>query len=152
MPATRVLVVDDDHAMRHAVSQLLHRAGYEVLPADGPLHALAIVKDDPPVHLVVSDNQMPEMSGTQLIREVAQLSPETAGVLMTGGFVNPADLPDGVIVMKKPFSTRDLLLVVQATLVRSVQLSEEVRRECHRSAALRQQSRNLRSEANKSRS
>jgi CheY-like chemotaxis protein len=97
---------------------MLERAGgYEVLPASGPHQALEIVKNSPPVHLVVSDIEMPEMKGTQLIRAVAQLSPQTAGLLMTG-HINPVDVPDGVTVLKKPFSKQDLLSAVQTILAR----------------------------------
>jgi two-component system cell cycle sensor histidine kinase/response regulator CckA len=110
------LVVDDDEAMRDAVTRMLHRAGYDVLPANGAHHALEIIKANPPVHVVVSDIQMPEMLGTQLIREVTQLSPQTAGVLMTAAIINPADLPDGLIVLKKPFRMQDLISVVEAIL------------------------------------
>jgi DNA-binding NtrC family response regulator len=110
------LVVDDDEAMRDAVTRMLHHTGYDVLPANGAHHALEIIKASPPVHVVVSDIQMPEMLGTQLMREVTQLSPQTAGVLMTGAVINPADLPDGVIVLKKPFRMQDLISVVEAIL------------------------------------
>src|SRR5215831_18957789 len=93
--AARVLVVDDDLIMRHAVCWMLHRGGYQALPADGARHALEIIKNDPPVHLVISDIAIPEMRGTQLIREMARLSPQTAGLLMTGHSIKQVDLPDG---------------------------------------------------------
>jgi CheY-like chemotaxis protein len=99
---------------------MLKREGYQVLLADGPRQALEIVKNNPPVHLVVSDMMMPELRGTQLIREISRLSPQTAAVLMTGSF-RPVDVPDGVPVLKKPFSTRELLSAVQAILARSAQ-------------------------------
>jgi CheY-like chemotaxis protein len=100
---------------------MLKCEGYEVLLADGPRHALEIVKHNPPVHLVVSDLMMPEMEGAQLIREVAQLSPQTAAVLMTGSAITPVDIPEGVPVLMKPFSPRELISAVQAILARSVQ-------------------------------
>jgi len=116
--AVRVLVVDDEQMILRAVSWMLeHEGGYEVLPANGPRQALEIIKNNPPVHLVVSDIEMPEMKGTQLIRAVAQLSPQTASLLMTG-HINPVDVPDGVPVLKKPFSKQVLLSAVQAVLAR----------------------------------
>jgi two-component system response regulator (stage 0 sporulation protein F) len=88
--------------------------GYEVLPANGPRQALEIVKNNSPVHLVLSDIELPEMKGTQLIREVARLSPQTAVLLMTG-HIN-VDVPDSVRVLNKPFSSPDLISAVQAIL------------------------------------
>jgi DNA-binding NtrC family response regulator len=74
---------------------MLKQAGYEVLLADRPVQALEIVKNNPPVHIVISDIEMPEMRGPQLLRKVARLSPQTACMLMTGHGVELVDLPDG---------------------------------------------------------
>jgi DNA-binding NtrC family response regulator len=124
---------------------MLNRRGYEVLPADGPHKALEIVKKDPPVHLVISDIVMPEMQGTQLIREVVQLSPRTAIVLMTGGTI-PPDVPSNVPVLKKPFSMRDLLFVVAAILEESAELRRRLRCEGERLAKTQQRSKEIYSE------
>jgi DNA-binding response OmpR family regulator len=121
----RVLVVDDNSAMRDVVSRMLKCAGYEVLLADGPRQGLEIVKNNPPVHLIVLDIMMPEMLGTALIREVARLSPQTAVVLMTAS-ANSVALPSDVPVLKKPFSIRELLSAVQAILARSAQAALQV--------------------------
>jgi CheY-like chemotaxis protein len=103
---------------------MLKCSGYEVLMADGPRQALEIVKNNPPVHLVVSDIMMPEMPGTQLIREAARLSPQIAAVLMTAS-VNSVAAPADVPVLRKPFSIRDLLSAVQASLTRSAELDSQ---------------------------
>ncbi|HEY7303030.1 MAG TPA: response regulator [Bryobacteraceae bacterium] len=148
MATARVLVVDDDSTLLDVVSRVLTRAGYEVLPANGAHQALEIVSNHHPyVDLVVSDLEMPAMQGTQLVREVAQISPQTAGLLMTGGILEPADVPNGVPVLQKPFAMSDLISAVEATLARSAQLSADFRRTCERSGELRQQSRKLLSEA-----
>jgi DNA-binding NtrC family response regulator len=147
LATARVLVVDDDSPMLDVVSRGLIRAGYEVLPANGARQALEIVGNHSRVDLVVSDLEMPEMRGTQLVREVAQISPQTVGLLMTGAIVKPADVPDGVAVLQKPFAISDLISAVQTTLARSAQLSTNLRRECERSGKLRRHSQELRSEA-----
>src|SRR5215470_2246140 len=108
------------------VSRMLSRQGYEVLPASGPRRALEIVGTPPPVQLILSDVEMPEMRGTQLVSEVLRRSPQTAGLLMTGG-VEPTDVPEGVAVLRKPFSTAGLILAVQSTLERSAELAARMR-------------------------
>ena len=115
----KILVVDDERLLRESVVCMLKRAGYEVLSAEGPRQALEIVKNTAPVDVVVSDNQMPEMPGTQLIRELAQQYPNTAHVLMTGGRISPADVPNGVSVLRKPFLREDLISTVQAAIASS---------------------------------
>jgi DNA-binding NtrC family response regulator len=137
--AARVLVVDDDALMLASVSKMLSRQGYEVLPASGPRHALEIVRTPPPVQLILSDIAMPEMRGTQLVSEVFRLSPGTAGLLMTGNISSLPDVPEGVAVIRKPFSTEELILAVRSTLTRSAELRAESRE-------LREQNKQLRSE------
>ena len=136
--AARVLVVDDNALILASVSQMLSRQGYEVLPASGPRQALEIIRTPPPVQLILSDVAMPEMRGTQLIAEVFRLSPQTAGLLMTGE-VQPPDVPEGVTVLRKPFSTAQLILAVQSTLTQSAELWRRMRK-------LRERNKQLRSE------
>jgi hypothetical protein len=73
-----------------------------------------------------------------LVFEVLRLSPETAGLLMTGG-VKPPDVPEGVALVRKPFSTAALILTVQSRLTRSAELLAESRE-------LRERTKQLRSE------
>jgi hypothetical protein len=71
------------------------------------------------------------------VRELAEVSPQTATVLMTGGVISPADVPSGVPILRKPFTRQDLLSAVQATLERSAQARTELRREMDKSAEQR---------------
>jgi response regulator RpfG family c-di-GMP phosphodiesterase len=79
---------------------------------------------------------MPEMRGTRLVSEVFQLSPQTAGLLMTGG-VEPPDVPEGVAVLRKPFSTAALMLAVQSTLTQSAELYHRMKQLAERNKRLR---------------
>ena len=135
--AARVLVVDDDRTMLASVSKILSRQGYEVVPAPGPHQALDIVRTPPPVQLILSDVAMPEMRGTQLVAEVLRLYPQTAGLLMTGDVGNLPDLPEGVAVVRKPFSTVELILAVQSTLTQSAELNRRMRELTERNKQLR---------------
>ena len=121
MPAERIVIVDDDPLFLEVVTSILKCAGYEVLSAAGPRDALEIIRNNPPVHLVVSDVVMPEMRGTELVREIVRLSPQTARMLMTGSaqtFLE--DVPDGVPLLRKPFTGERLISAVQTALARSV--------------------------------
>jgi CheY-like chemotaxis protein len=112
----------------------------------GPHQALEIVRAQTPIQLILADIEMPEMRGTQLICEVARLSPHTASLLMTGGNANPPDLPEGVAVVTKPFSTDKLILAVQAALALSAELSAQLRDLSEKAIKIREESRKLISE------
>jgi DNA-binding NtrC family response regulator len=133
--------------MLTAVSQVLSLQGYDVVSASGPRQALEIVRTQTRIQLILADIEMPEMRGTQLICEVARLSPHTAGLLMTGGNAKPPDLPEGVAVVKKPFSTEKLILAVQAALALSAELSAQLRDLSEKAIKIREESRKLISEA-----
>ena len=116
MSTARILVVDDNAVMLDAISRMLRAKGYEVLSAGGPRQALEIVRDSPSIHVVIADFLMPDMQGTQLVREVLRLSPQTAGVLMTGYVPGALDVPDGVALLTKPFTSEKLFRTIQAAL------------------------------------
>jgi DNA-binding NtrC family response regulator len=145
--AARVLVVDDDAMMLASVSRMLSRQGYEVLPVSGPRQALEIVRTPRRVQLILSDVAMPEMRGTQRVSEVLRLSPQTAGLLMTGDLASLPDVPQGVAVIRKPFSTQELILAVRSTLAQSTELRAESRELCEQNKQLRSE---LKEEAQKS--
>jgi CheY-like chemotaxis protein len=120
MPEATILVVDDDEVFLALTCRMLIRHGYEVLRAKGSRQALEAVNNSHPIDLIVSDNQMPEMQGTDLISEIKQLSPQTACVLMTGGVIKSENVPDGVTVLRKPFSIQCLISTVETALAQPV--------------------------------
>lgn len=79
------LVVDDSMLIRHTVCRFLEERGYAVESASDGLEALHILRSVVP-SLIVTDLQMPRMSGTELMQELRQ-RPATAGipvVVLTG--------------------------------------------------------------------
>ena len=86
--AVRVLVVDDEPVVLRIVTALLEKNGYDVLPANGPRQALEAIWTKRPIDVVLSDVTMPEMRGTDLIREVLRVMPRMACILMTGGMLS----------------------------------------------------------------
>ena len=71
---TRILVVDDEQSMREFLEIFFRREGYEVVTADSVDAALvAIGADD--FDVVISDVQMPDRGGLELLQEVKSSSP-----------------------------------------------------------------------------
>ena len=143
MAATRVLIVDDEEPILNFTSRLLTSAGSEALGTTSPREAVEIVKKESPIDVIVSDVEMPEMAGTELVREVVSISPRIARVLISGAPVESTKIPEGVPVLRKPFVTAELISAVQAVLGRSAQLSDDLYRERQVSAELKQDSKQL---------
>ena len=77
-----VLFVDDE---RHILTALraLFRSQYEVFTANSGPEALDIVRREH-IHVIVSDQRMPKMLGSQLLAQVKEISPHTMRLLLTG--------------------------------------------------------------------
>ncbi len=115
--------------MRYSLTRILARAGYEVLPVGEAGAALEILGNSLPVDVLVSDIGLPDMRGTQLVRQALTLSPLTVSVLITGDPFDPADIPDRVPVLRKPFPSQDLIAAVRDALARSKQLPRKLDRQ-----------------------
>ena len=81
----RVLFVDDEAPLAFLGKELLERAGYRVIPKTDPLEALAAFRAEPEGYdLVVTDLTMPNLTGTDLARDLLQLRADLPIVLATG--------------------------------------------------------------------
>jgi DNA-binding NtrC family response regulator len=135
MPKGRILIVDDEPVIAESLSELLEGWGYETAMASDGMLGLAAVEEFYP-SVVVSDVYMPNLDGFGLLREMRQLHPEMAVILLTGqGTVEMAlraIQEEGAFhYLEKPIDFAKLRLVVE----RAVEFSD-ARRENH---ALRKQ-------------
>ena len=81
--AARILIVDDDPLVPRTLRILLRKQGHEVDTADHAEEALELVRSTP-YHLIISDINMPEIDGFELLERVRQLRPDTEVILVTG--------------------------------------------------------------------
>lgn len=89
-----LLIVDDEPNNLSTLRRLLRREGYRVLTASGGqegLNLLALNK----VQVIISDQRMPNMSGTQFMRVVRELYPDTIRIVLSG-FTDLAAVTDSV--------------------------------------------------------
>jgi CheY-like chemotaxis protein len=120
-PRPRILIVDDEPAIRDFLGRTLERIGYELLLAATGAEALEIVRSDPP-DAILCDHRMAGMTGAAFNDAVAETSPDLARrfAFMTGDVTNPdlRALADarGVALLAKPFD----MASVQQTLERIV--------------------------------
>ncbi len=82
-PLARVLFVDDELPLRDVVSRILARRGVEVTTAGDAISAVEILRDQP-FDLVLTDFQMPDMDGFELLAHVREHHPDLPAIMMTG--------------------------------------------------------------------
>ncbi len=79
----RVLVVDDQDALRALLARMVERAGFEAIEAKDGEEAVERFKEFTPI-VVVSDIMMPKMDGLALLERIKQIDRSAAVILMTG--------------------------------------------------------------------
>jgi DNA-binding NtrC family response regulator len=119
MMKNKILIVDDDRAMRLALSESLESCGYDITAAENGREALELFKKAK-FDLVVTDMKMPGMTGIEVLRGVKELSSELPVILITAyGTVGTAveAMKEGAAeFIMKPFSLDDLEAVVKHVL------------------------------------
>jgi|GEM_PF-1896547 len=119
--AGRVLVADDDDAVRLVCVRALKRAGYLVTPAKDGAEAVARFAESPiAFDAVVLDLTMPELGGTEVFARLKAMRDDVPVILMSGYNEHEAVAHfsrDGLAgFLAKPFSTQELVAAVDAVL------------------------------------
>jgi DNA-binding NtrC family response regulator len=119
MNGKKLLVVDDDSLIRRSLGEMLRHEGYVVLEAAGGAEALKLAATGSP-NLVITDFNMPEIDGLQLLRELRAKKPDLPVILVTGyGTVEQAveAMKNGAYdYVSKPILDEEMKLVVRRAL------------------------------------
>jgi len=122
-PGGLILVVDDDAQVRKLLQAALNRRGFGVLVASNGREALRLVfSDDPPdVRLIVSDVDMPEMSGVELVGVLSKYarSSRIPIIVMSAELPSPDAFESANVIgrLSKPFTLPRLLALIEASLM-----------------------------------
>lgn len=121
----RILLAEDDLAMRTYLARALGNAGYDVTAVDRGTAALPLLSNQH-FDLLLSDIVMPEMDGIELAQHCAEISPDTKVMFITGFAAvtlrASREAPQAK-VLSKPFHLRDLVLEVQRVFGMPAQVS-----------------------------
>jgi len=91
----RILVVDDEPSICEIAGQILESAGYEVLTAKDGVDGLNALSKSLP-DLIISDLNMPRMSGFEFLAVVRERFPHIATIAMSGGY-SSGEVPVGIL-------------------------------------------------------
>ena len=121
----RILLAEDEEAMRTYLARALQNAGYDVVAVDRGTEALPLLESQH-FDLLLSDIVMPELDGIELAQRCAEISPDTKVMFITGfaavTLKASREAPQAKI-LSKPFHLKDLVLEVQRVFGQSAQLS-----------------------------
>jgi len=119
----RILLAEDDEAMRTYLKRALENAGYDVVAVDRGTDAMPYLLQER-FDLLLSDIVMPEMDGIELAQNCSEISPHTKVMFITGfaavSLRASREAPQAK-VLSKPFHLRDLVLEVQRVFGQSAQ-------------------------------
>jgi two-component system cell cycle response regulator CpdR len=121
----RILLAEDEDAMRAYLARALENAGYYVVAVDRGTEALPLLEREH-FDLLLSDIVMPEMDGIELAQRCAEISPQTKVMFITGFAavtLRASREAPQARVLSKPFHLRDLVLEVQRVFGETTQMT-----------------------------
>ncbi len=104
----KVLVVDDDVLVAMNTTAMLEDLGHEAVEVHSGMQALEVLERMPGFDLVITDQAMPQMTGSQLVNVAREKWPDLQVILATGYAELPEDADRDMMRLGKPFMQTDL--------------------------------------------
>ncbi len=115
-----ILLLEDEESLREVTCEMLTAGGYSVLQAGRGDQAIELAQQSKrPIHLILSDVVLPDISGPSAVEAVQALHPETRVLFVSGyaeGSVAQKITKAGAILLQKPVSRSDLMRKVDEIL------------------------------------
>lgn len=116
----KVLLVDDEPNVPHGLKHALRKERYEILCVNSAGEALELLAREP-VDVIVSDEQMPGMSGSEMFAKIRREYPETVRILLTGhtdveGVLRAINEGGIYRFLQKPCNALDLAITIRKAL------------------------------------
>ncbi len=141
-PALPILIVDDEEIVLVALRDTLLREGYKVVASPHAIHALSVLKEQP-FSVVITDQQMPLVSGLEFLAQVREIQPDATRILITAVLslstvidaINKGEIYRFIV---KPWLREELLATVKNAVQRHELISKNARLQAATQAMNRQ--------------
>jgi len=116
-----IFFIDDEESIGKMVKRILEHFGFQVETKTNPAEALELFRSAPDrFDLVITDMNMPQMTGQQLVKEILDIHPDMPIILCTGSTEKISEETVGELGIKalvfKPFVPHDFALTVRNVL------------------------------------
>lgn len=108
----QALIVEDDPFVGEVITSITTSTGLPATLASEPVKALDNILQmaDQPL-LIISDFDLPQMTGLKLIEQARKIHPKVCAILMSGK--EPLDIPEDIPFLHKPFPPENLIELIQ---------------------------------------
>jgi CheY-like chemotaxis protein len=119
-----ILLVEDEEEVRKLIAKILRKQGYKVLEASQGKEVFSLCEEQGgPIHLMVTDVVMPEMTGVELAKHIKQVYPEMKVLYMSGYSSDRVAIDHGKVektieFIQKPFTVDRLARKIREVLDR----------------------------------
>ncbi len=115
-----ILCVDDEAGILSSLERCLHLAGYHVLTAQGGAEGITVLQKER-VDLVIADQRMPQMSGSEFLKIVKERYPDIVSIMLSGhsdfnGLLSAVNEGEIFRFISKPWDKDNLLSVISSAL------------------------------------
>jgi len=114
----RILLVDDDALVRMGTADMLEDLGHEVVEAGSAAEALTLLQSGVGLDMVITDQAMPGMRGTELAAQIGRKYPGLPIILATGYAELPNEEDPGLPRLSKPFRQEDIAKIIDMVIQR----------------------------------
>jgi len=126
-----ILCVDDEESILNSLKRLLRKEPYKIYTATGGEAGLAVMAEHP-VQLVITDQRMPGMTGTEFLQKVKESWPDTTRIILSGyaevgTIVNSINQGEIYRFIAKPWQEEELKAVIRQGLERYDMIQENIR-------------------------
>jgi DNA-binding NtrC family response regulator len=126
-----ILIVDDEEIVLVALRDTLLREGYTVVASPHAVHALTVLKEQQ-FSVIITDQQMPMVTGLEFLAQVRQIQPDATRILLTavlsiGTLIDAINKAEIYRFMVKPWSREELLNTVKNAVERYERISQTTR-------------------------
>lgn len=130
MTKPTLLFVDDEKNILKSLRRLFIKEGYEILTADCGAKALKLIQEGAKPQVIISDQRMPEMNGTDFLSKAKNLLPNSIRIMLTGysdinAAVDAINLGGIYQCILKPWDDDKLKSIVQGAVERFNRLQKE---------------------------